>query len=42
MKKISLLVILLLGMLAAVGCNTVRGMGKDVEEVGDSVKDAAT
>lgn len=42
MRKISLLVIVLLGLLAAVGCNTMRGVGEDVEKVGDTVKDAAS
>ncbi|ADM10086.1 glutamyl-tRNA synthetase [Parvularcula bermudensis HTCC2503] len=28
--------------LAAVGCNTVEGVGQDVEEVGEEIEDAST
>ena len=40
MKKIMLLMVLVLGLLSATGCNTVRGMGKDVEQAGDKIEDA--
>lgn len=32
---------LLAGSLAIAGCNTVEGLGKDVESAGETVKDAA-
>lgn len=32
---------LLAGSLAVAGCNTVEGLGKDVESAGETVKDAA-
>lgn len=34
-------VALLVGSLALAGCNTVEGLGKDVESAGETVKDAA-
>jgi predicted small secreted protein len=40
MKKITLLVVLLIGLLSAVGCNTVKGAGRDIERVGDKMEDA--
>jgi predicted small secreted protein len=27
--------------LSAVGCNTVRGMGKDIERAGEAIQDAS-
>jgi predicted small secreted protein len=30
-----------LGLLAVVGCNTVAGLGRDVERAGEKVQDAA-
>lgn len=39
-RKIVTLV-LLAGSLAVAGCNTVEGLGKDVESAGETVKDAA-
>lgn len=32
---------LLAGSLAIAGCNTVEGLGEDVESVGETAKDAA-
>jgi predicted small secreted protein len=32
---------LVAGTLAVAGCNTVAGMGKDVESVGETAQDAA-
>lgn len=40
MKKLILPAALLLS-LAAAACNTVEGMGQDVESVGETVEDAA-
>ena len=31
----------LAGSIAVAGCNTVEGLGKDVESAGETVKDAA-
>lgn len=33
--------VLLLLMLALAGCNTVQGMGKDIERGGEATQDAA-
>lgn len=33
---------LLAGSLAVAGCNTIDGLGKDVESVGETAQDAAT
>jgi predicted small secreted protein len=38
MKKLAL-ILLVIGILA--GCNTIAGVGKDVEKVGETVQDAA-
>ena len=40
MKTFLLLVLMLTGLTALTGCNTFRGLGEDVEEAGDAVKDA--
>ena len=42
MKRL-LLTLLLLSVSSAflIGCNTVAGVGKDVQEVGEEVEDAA-
>jgi predicted small secreted protein len=38
----NLIAIALLGSsLALAGCNTVRGLGQDVESIGETVEDAA-
>jgi predicted small secreted protein len=40
--KILCAVLMLFGVLFAMtGCNTVKGLGQDVENVGDAMKDAA-
>ena len=41
MIKFFVLIALAAALLSTSACNTVRGVGRDVEEVGDSVKDAA-
>ena len=38
MKKITL--ILLAMMLSLAGCNTIQGIGKDVEKLGEKVQEA--
>ncbi|MCA1749484.1 MAG: entericidin A/B family lipoprotein [Parasphingopyxis sp.] len=40
MKKLSLLALILAG-IAASACNTIEGMGEDVESVGETVADEA-
>jgi predicted small secreted protein len=41
MKKIITRIVLLAGLLSLLGCNTMRGVGQDVEHAGDSIQDAA-
>ena len=41
MKKISALLLLVLALGALAGCNTVNGFGKDVQEAGEKMQDAA-
>jgi predicted small secreted protein len=42
-KRVSLLAmtISLLGILSSIGCNTVKGMGRDIERGGEKTQDAA-
>lgn len=40
MKKLCMLLAVMLGMVFVTGCGTMRGMGEDVEHVGDAVQDA--
>ena len=40
MKKLCMMLVLLVALLSVSGCNTIRGMGEDVEAVGDGVSDA--
>ena len=39
MKKIML--VFAVGMLLAVGCNTIHGLGQDIERGGEKTQDAA-
>ena len=39
MKRI--LIVALLSMIALTGCNTVQGVGKDVQKAGEKIEDAA-
>lgn len=41
MKKIFAVLVLLGAILSITACNTVKGVGRDVENVGDAMKDAA-
>jgi len=44
MKKLytlSVMLVLMGALLSVTGCNTMRGIGQDVEAVGESVEDAA-
>jgi len=38
-KKIIFVVALLIVMLSLAGCNTFRGMGKDIQTLGEGVED---
>lgn len=40
-RKVVLVLVLLGMMVASVGCNTVRGIGRDISAVGDALSDAA-
>jgi predicted small secreted protein len=42
-KRVSLLAITisLVGILGSIGCNTVKGMGRDIERGGEKTQDAA-
>ena len=40
MKKTFALLITVLGLVALTGCNTVAGIGKDVEKGGQVIQDA--
>ncbi|EMD83191.1 entericidin A/B family lipoprotein [Pacificimonas flava] len=40
MKKVTTMLVLALG-LAAAACNTVEGVGEDVQSAGETVEDAA-
>ena len=40
MKKLCIMLMLLGALVSVTGCNTVRGIGKDVEAVGDGIGDA--
>jgi len=37
-----LFVLMLAGILLAAGCNTIRGIGRDIAVVGDAIADAAS
>ena len=41
MKRIISSIFLAAFALAVVGCNTVRGVGQDVQKVGEKIEDAA-
>ncbi len=41
MKSIRLLPLLALAMLLLAGCNTIAGVGKDMEKAGEAVHDKA-
>ena len=40
MKRVCIMLVLLSTLLSMSACNTVKGVGKDVESVGDAMKDA--
>jgi predicted small secreted protein len=41
MKKLSYLLLLVMSV-SLIGCETVRGMGKDLENTGDNIRDLVT
>jgi len=40
-KSVWTLLLVVVAALTSVGCNTVEGMGKDIEKAGDSIENAA-
>ncbi len=40
MKKLIIVLLMLCAALSVTSCNTAKGIGRDVEAVGDSVQDA--
>ena len=42
MKKVVTGVMIALVSLSLAACNTIRGVGQDIESVGETVEDAAT
>ena len=40
MKKIAVIVMLMAGVLALSACNTVRGVGQDIEKGGEAIQKA--
>lgn len=41
MKKSALMIVALVAFAALAGCNTMQGLGKDVERLGEKVQDAS-
>lgn len=41
MKKLALMIVALVALVALAGCNTMQGIGKDVERLGEKVQDAS-
>lgn len=41
MKKLATGILIALTALSLTACNTIRGMGQDVERAGEAVQDAA-
>ncbi len=41
MKKVLVVLTLFAALLTATACNTVKGVGRDIENVGDAMSDAA-
>jgi entericidin B len=41
MNRFRLAAIALLALLALSGCNTIQGVGQDVESAGDAIEEAA-
>lgn len=42
LKKISILLCSVIMLSAIAGCNTVKGVGEDVEQAGDAIQHAAS
>ena len=41
MKKVALLLIVVFCMALFTGCNTMKGMGKDIKKLGEKIEDSA-
>lgn len=42
MSRIGKYILVIVGAATLAACNTVAGIGRDVESVGDTIEDAAT
>jgi len=42
MSRISKIILAVVGAASLAACNTVAGVGRDVESVGDTIEDSAT
>lgn len=40
MKKIAVIVMLMVGVLALSACNTMKGLGQDIEKGGEAIQKA--
>ena len=41
MKKLFMILVLLGVVVSVTACNTIHGAGRDIEKVGDTIKDAS-
>ena len=40
-KKVVMALLLVLVLIMVTGCNTMRGLGKDIKKAGEKIEDAA-
>ena len=40
-RYVSIFLVALLGMMTAIGCNTIEGAGEDIQRGGEAIEDAA-
>lgn len=38
MKRIAIMLLLVLGSLSLTACNTINGVGKDIEQAGEAIQ----
>ncbi|WP_334106254.1 entericidin A/B family lipoprotein [Methylobacillus sp.] len=38
MKRIAMMLLLVLGSLSLTACNTINGVGKDIEQAGEAIQ----
>ncbi len=41
MKKIVFLILIIFSLTVLTGCNTIRGLGKDIKKTGKAIENAA-